>query len=201
MLMFFYFKKRGKLSFKIGEYKNIIKGSAPITGIRVANSFALPKLALKNLRSFSVISCSTEVEPKILTAEAIDERINNIGDISLKNEWPIEEIFVDYTNLPESEKALVTNYEKLDEARNSLTRLYHTEEKCGPRIDRSKIQIGTYCFYNTSEERFQWLKEANIDFTKLEFTLFDVKVQYGLFLQKSLTKNSRRIIIKAPSRP
>ena len=54
--------------------------------------------------SFSVISCSTEVEPKILTAEAIDERINNIGDISLKNEWPIEEIFVDYTNLPESEK-------------------------------------------------------------------------------------------------
>ena len=35
----------------------------------------------------------------------------------------------------------------------SITKLYNSEKKAGPRFDRSKIQIGTYCLYNTSEER------------------------------------------------
>lgn len=99
-----------------------------------------------------------------ITAAEIVERINSMGEASMENESLIEEIFIDYTKLSEAEKEKVTNYEALDDARNAITKLYHTEEKDGPRIDRSKIQIGTYCFYNTSEERFQWLKEANIDF-------------------------------------
>jgi len=41
-----YFKKNGKLCFKKGEYKSIIKSSAPITGIRVANSFVQPLTSL-----------------------------------------------------------------------------------------------------------------------------------------------------------
>ena len=100
----------------------------------------------------------------IKTADEIVERINNMGETTLENEWDIEDIFIDYTNLSDKEKAKVSNYDKLDDARNAITKLYHTEEKDGPRIDRSKILIGTYCFYNTSEERFQWMKDAGIDF-------------------------------------
>ena len=41
-----YFKKCGKLHFKTGEYKHIIKSALPITGIRVANSFVQPLTSL-----------------------------------------------------------------------------------------------------------------------------------------------------------
>lgn len=56
-----YFKKAGKLHFKFGEYKNLIKSSLPITGIRVANSFVQPltSLIIPNMLIFSGYS-STE---------------------------------------------------------------------------------------------------------------------------------------------
>ena len=99
-----------------------------------------------------------------MSAAEIVERINNIGEATKENEVLIEEIFIDYTQLNDKDKKAVTNYDVLDAARNTVTKLYHTEEKDGPKFDRSKIQIGTYCLYNTSEERIQWLKEAGIDF-------------------------------------
>lgn len=45
IVMFIYFK-RGRLNFKIGEYKNIFKSALPVTGIRVANSFVQPLTTL-----------------------------------------------------------------------------------------------------------------------------------------------------------
>ncbi len=98
------------------------------------------------------------------TASEIVERIENMGEPTKENEQLIEQIFIDYTTLPQSEKEKVTNYSELDEARNTITKLYCAEEKDGPRFDRTKIQIGTYCLYNTSEERIKWLNEAGIDF-------------------------------------
>lgn len=44
--MMIYLKKSGKLYFKVGEYKKLIKSSLPITGIRVANSFVQPLTSL-----------------------------------------------------------------------------------------------------------------------------------------------------------
>ena len=41
-----YFIKGGKLTFKKGEYKNIIKSATPITGVRLASSFVQPLTAL-----------------------------------------------------------------------------------------------------------------------------------------------------------
>ena len=41
-----YFKKSGKLLLKTGEFKHVIKSSAPVTGIRVANSFVQPLTSL-----------------------------------------------------------------------------------------------------------------------------------------------------------
>ena len=134
----------------------------------LASVFALT-MAFSTATALSSCSTETATELKsfnahISTAEAIVERIDNMGEPTVENEWLVEEIFIDYTNLPDSEKEKVSNYDKLDDARNAITKLYHTEEKDGLRIDRSKILIGTYCFYNTSEERFQWLKDAGIDF-------------------------------------
>lgn len=126
-------------------------------------------VAASTLTSFA--ACS-QVEPPelqgfnehISTAETIIERINNIGEATLEIEDELEDIYIDYTNLPDREKEKVSNYDDLTAARNAVTKLYHTEEKDGPRFDRSKIQIGTYCVYNTSEERIKWLNEAGIDF-------------------------------------
>lgn len=134
-------------------------------------------IGLSTIESFT--SCSKE--PKIPTAyfyEATNatemiERINGIGGTTLENEQLVETLYVNYTNLPQEEKAKVSNYDKLDEARNAITKLYHTEEKDGSRVDRSKILIGTYRMGNSSEELVQWLKEAINNETEIFFTLRD----------------------------
>lgn len=41
-----YFKKDGKVIFKKGEYQNILRSSAPITGVRVTSSFIQPLSAI-----------------------------------------------------------------------------------------------------------------------------------------------------------
>ncbi len=127
-------------------------------------------LAFAAATILATTSCAKEEPMEVMsfneniTAPEIVEKINNMGEATIENEAFIEEIFIDYTNLPDSEKAKVSNYGDLDKARNAVTKLYHTEVKDGPRFDRSKIQIGTYCLYNTSEERIKWLNEAGIDF-------------------------------------
>ena len=42
IITIFIYLKRGKLNFKRGEYLNVIKSSAPITGVRLANSLVQP---------------------------------------------------------------------------------------------------------------------------------------------------------------
>lgn len=44
--VFIYFKKDGKILFKKGEYKNILRSSAPVTGVRVTSSFIQPLSAI-----------------------------------------------------------------------------------------------------------------------------------------------------------
>ena len=45
-VMIVYFLKGGKLDFKKGQYKEIIKSASPITGVRLASSFVQPLTAL-----------------------------------------------------------------------------------------------------------------------------------------------------------
>ena len=118
-----------------------------------------------------------------ITASEIVGRIDSIGEATKENEQSIEQIFIDYTELSDEDKLKVSNYDKLDAARNAITKLYHTEEKEGPRFDRSQIQIGTYCVYNTSEERLQWLKDAGITFVAgapYNMDVLDLFSKYGI---------------------
>ena len=46
VVMIVYFIKGGKLDFKKGQYKEIIKSASPITGVRLASSFVQPLTAL-----------------------------------------------------------------------------------------------------------------------------------------------------------
>ena len=46
LITIFIYLKYGKLNFKKGEYKNIIKSAAPITGVRLANSLVQPLTTL-----------------------------------------------------------------------------------------------------------------------------------------------------------
>lgn len=46
LITFFIYIKTGKLNFKKGEFKNIIKSASPITGVRLANSLVQPLTTL-----------------------------------------------------------------------------------------------------------------------------------------------------------
>lgn len=46
IITLFIYLKRGKLSFKPGQYRNIIKSATPITGVRLANSLVQPLTTL-----------------------------------------------------------------------------------------------------------------------------------------------------------
>ena len=82
----------------------------------------------------TVMSFNATAEDAAKLVEKIDSI--TVADMTTENE--IEQLFVEYCNLNEDIQTLVTNYEKLDEYRNQITKLYHTEEKQGPRIDRSR---------------------------------------------------------------
>ncbi|MBQ2916214.1 MAG: hypothetical protein IJE51_05420 [Clostridia bacterium] len=109
----------------------------------------------------------SSIEPPRLdtgsTGAEISARIAEIGDVSLEKELLIEEIYVDYMEMTDLQKEKVENIDVLNDAREQIAKLYNTEEKDGPRIDRSKILTGVYCFYTTNEQGVQWAKEAGID--------------------------------------
>lgn len=46
LITLFIYLKKGKLTFKTGEYKNIIKSASPITGVRLASSLVQPLTTL-----------------------------------------------------------------------------------------------------------------------------------------------------------
>lgn len=125
-------------------------------------------LTLAIISSVLITSCSnSQLEaPEFEVSsnpEEITARIAEIGEVSLEKENMIEEIYVDYCEMTDLEKTKVKNLDILQSARDDLAKLYNTEEKDGERIDRSKILTGVYCFYDKSEERIQWAKDAGID--------------------------------------
>ena len=109
----------------------------------------------------------SSIEPPRLdtgsTGAEISARIAEIGDVSLEKELLIEEIYIDYMEMTDLQKEKVENIDVLNDAREQISKLYNTEEKDGPRIDRSKILTGVYCFYTQNEQGVQWAKEAGID--------------------------------------
>lgn len=121
------------------------------------------------------------------TAAEISARIAEIGEVSLEKELLIEEIYIDYMEMNDLQKEQVKNLEILNDTRSEIAKLYNTEEKDGPRIDRSKILTGVYTFNTRTEERVQWAKEAGIDIiigapNNTEFLDLLQKYEMGAFL-------------------
>ena len=98
------------------------------------------------------------------SVSSIISRIDSIGEVDLTKESLIEKIYLDYNDLNELEAAKVSNYSVLAEARAEIATLYNTKERDCPRMDRTKINIGTYCVNTWTDENLQWVADAGIDF-------------------------------------
>ncbi len=98
--------------------------------------------------------------------EAVISMIDAIETVDFSTEAAIDEAYAAYCFLEDEYRALVTNYEKLDSYRSELAKLYNTETKQGNRIDRSKVNIGTYCFNSQcwTDEGVKALADCGIDF-------------------------------------
>lgn len=109
--------------------------------------------------------------------------IDSISEASFETEAAIDEAYTIYNTLHESEKAKVTNYEKLEQFQNDLVDLYNTSERRGGRINRNKLLIGTYCFNFNDEEHVKELADAGFDFitaTGYDQTKLDNLAKYGI---------------------
>ena len=148
-------------------------------------------LAILGTALTGLTACSTgEIEMTMMTfnttqddVQKIVEKIDTIEIADLSTEKEIEEIFIHYCELSDDQKEFVTNYDKLNSYREEITKLYHTEEKQGSRIDRSNVNIGTYCFNVWTEESVQNLVNCGIDFisnASYNETLLNLLDQYGV---------------------
>ncbi|MBQ6809569.1 MAG: hypothetical protein IJP09_02530 [Clostridia bacterium] len=113
------------------------------------------------------------------------EMIDAITAVDFTTEAAIDDAFLAYCSLTDSNKEKVTNYEKLEEYRAQLAKLYNTEVKQGERMDRSKINIGTYCVYAPcyTDEGIKAIADCGIDFlTNPGYNdgLFDLLEKYNL---------------------
>ena len=118
-------------------------------------------------------------------AAAVTAMIDAIETVSFETEAAIDEAFAAYCYLDENARELVLNYEKLDEYRNQLARLYYPDGWQGNRMDRSKINIGTYCFNSQcwNDEGVKALADCGIDLlsaVSYNNDLFDLLEKYGV---------------------
>ena len=118
-------------------------------------------------------------------AVKVVEMIDAITTVDFSTENAIEDAYLEYCKLDDSLKNQVTNYEKLQEYRAAVTKLYYTEAKQGPRMDRSKVNIGTYCFNSQcwTDEGVQALVDCGIDFlsnASYNNTLLDLLEKYNV---------------------
>ena len=140
-------------------------------------------------------ACSNEPLPTLMSfdttaedAAKVVEMIDSITVADMTTEQEIEQIYLKYCNLDENIRALVTNYDKLTEYRKTISELYYTEPKQSSRMDRTKVNIGTYCFNPQcwTDEGVQALVDCGIDFianASYDNTLLDLldKYEVGAF--------------------
>ena len=118
-------------------------------------------------------------------AAKVVEMIDSITVADMTTEYEIEQIYLAYCNLDEDIKGLVTNYEQLDKYRNQITSLYYTEALRGDGMDRTQVNIGTYCFNPQcwNDEGVKALADCGIDFianANYDDTLLSLLDKYGV---------------------
>lgn len=149
--------------------------------------------ALAAACSFGICAAAAPKSPEILPflstdSTAVIEMIDSITVADLTTEKQIEEAFVAYCDLEDSAKEKVSNYEKLNEMRNEIAKLYNSDAESkqgGTLVDRSQFLVGTYCVNGQAwtDEHFQALKDCNIDVIcsgAYNTTFLDLCEKYGI---------------------
>lgn len=97
-------------------------------------------------------------------AELTDRLISEIGEIDGASLSAINRAEHAFAALTDAERALVKNSGMLTEAREKYDALT-SEPRRGNAIDRTKLQFGTYCFYDSlwNDEGVRKLAECGID--------------------------------------
>ncbi len=139
-------------------------------------------------------SCGKTESPELLNFKSEDysdviAMIDAIDEASFENEAAIDEAYNTYNALTGKEKALVTNYDKLEAFLDELAAMYNTSPRRGERMNRNQILLGTYCFYFTDEAHIKEYADAGFDYitavgynyNKEQFDLF-AKYDIGVFL-------------------
>ncbi len=150
-------------------------------------------LALAATCSIGVCAHAAAEAPQLLPflntdSAKVIEMIDSIQVADLTTEKQIEEAFLAYCDLEGDAKEEVTNYEKLDEMRKAIAKLYNPDaenKQGGKLIDRSQFLIGTYNVNSQcwTDEHFQALKDCNIDVIcsgAYNTTFLDLCEKYGI---------------------
>lgn len=129
-----------------------------------------------------------EPEPEVKTAaELVVDMIDAISSVDFETEASIESAYIAYCALSESEKAEVSNYDKLATYRDETAKLYDVKDRSGDRIDYSKLLIGVYCVNTITDDNIKAVKDCGMDFITgggYNNTLFELCEKYdlGVFL-------------------
>lgn len=119
----------------------------------------------------------------IATPQSVINMIDSIETVSLETVNSIDEAYSLYLSLSDSEKKEVTNYEKLEDLLSDTVKILNPVEREGDRIDHTKINIGTYCYYFKDDYHAQELAEAGIDFVaagSADKTYLDTLHKHGI---------------------
>ncbi len=98
------------------------------------------------------------------TAADVTAMIAAISGATLENEAAIDAAYYAYYQLPEEERANVTNWADLLALREALPVAYVVGERQGTRVPWHKLRIGTYVVTRWSDEDMKLLADAGIDF-------------------------------------
>lgn len=117
---------------------------------------------------FGLISCTQKKEVEIMefltTSQAVINLIDSIEIASLETVSMIDAAYSEYLSLSNTEKEEVSNYAKLEKLLSDTVKILNPVEREGDRIDHTKINIGTYCYYFNDDYHAKELADAGIDF-------------------------------------
>lgn len=103
---------------------------------------------------------------KTMCVSDVVAMIENISSADLSSEKTVDKAYCAYCSLDKEKRGEVTNIVKLTGYREDIAKLYNSQKKQGPRINRAKVNIGTYCFNKQcwNDDGVRALRDAGIDF-------------------------------------
>ncbi len=144
---------------------------------------------MKKFVSLTVLLCMLlsmmSVASAEVTAADVVAQIAAISGATIENEAAIDAAYYAYYQLPEEERANVTNWDALLALREDLPKLYIVGERQGTNLPWHKLRIGTYCYPSVlwNEEDVKTLADAGIDFiaaASYNEELMNLLQQYGV---------------------